>query len=287
MDKSYFQCFRCFYKCVLKTDMIRHVNKKKLCTRKLESYVYSDEELKTKSLNRIYVNDVLNKNLCTFCNKDFVSKSSLKRHLISFCKNKKHQNVTTDESVNINNVTIDESVNNITIDESVNINIDNSVNINLNINLLTSFDKNWNIEHIDNNLKLILLLNNSKFTKTLENILDNKSNLNVLLDQTKKEGIVFNDDKLQHKDIKDILRKSMDKLYEQLCGFYTDLSNPNILDININVLSNELNEAKVKYNNYKKDLVVQNKVNELISNIYMKQKNITVKEIKHTLSEGY
>jgi hypothetical protein len=287
MDKSYFQCFRCFYKCALKTDMIRHINKKNLCTRKLDSYVYSEEELKIKSLNRIYVDNLLNKHLCTFCNKDFVSSSSLKRHLLSYCKNKKQNNVIIDDSVNINNVNIDDSINIINIDDSVNINIDNSVKINLNINLLSSFDKNWNIEHIDNNLKLILLLHNSKFTKTLENILDNKSNLNVLLDSTKKEGIVFNEDKIQQKDIKEILRKSMDKLYEQLCGFYTDLSNPNILDINISVLSNELNEAKVKYNNYKKDICIQNKVNELISNIYMKKKDITVNEIKNTLSEGY
>ena len=294
MNKSYFQCFRCFYKCLLKTDMIRHINKKNLCTRKLDSYIYSEEELKIKSLNRIYISNLLDKHLCSFCNKDFVSSSSLKRHSINYCKNKTNSLNNIDESINninidesINNINIDESINNINIDESININIDNSVKINLNINLLSSFDKNWNIEHIDNNLKLILLLHNSKFTKTLENILDNKSNLNVLLDTTKKEGIVFNEDKIQHKDIKEILKKSMDKLYEQLCGFYTDLSNPNILDINISVLSDELNEAKIKYNNYKKDISIQNKVNELISNIYMKKKNITVNEIKNTLSEGY
>ena len=143
----------------------------------------------------------------------------------------------------------------------------------------------WNTSEIDNNLKLILLLHNSKFTKTLENILENEVNLNVLIDNTNNEGLIFTNNKLQKMDIKDILRKSMDKLYGQLCSFYTDLVDPNIFDINPILLSDEMNVAKTKYNNYKKDINVQNKVNELMNNIYSKKKDDTVKEISKSV--GY
>lgn len=56
--------------------------------------------------------------------------------------------------------------------------------ISVNINLINSFEENWNTTHIDDKTKCFLLLNNSKFTATLENILENEVNLNVLLDNT-------------------------------------------------------------------------------------------------------
>ena len=50
-------------------------------------------------------------------------------------------------------------------------------------NITISFDDNFNTSKINNNKKLILLLTTSKFTKTLEILLENKVNLNVLIEK--------------------------------------------------------------------------------------------------------
>ena len=51
-------------------------------------------------------------------------------------------------------------------------------------NITISFDDNFNASKIYNNNKLMLLISTSKFTKTLEKLLENKVNLNVLIDPT-------------------------------------------------------------------------------------------------------
>ena len=57
---SYFECKRCFYKCYQKGDIQKHLDKKKLCNRTLESYKYNEHELRNLSLIRLYLH------LCTF-----------------------------------------------------------------------------------------------------------------------------------------------------------------------------------------------------------------------------
>lgn len=262
-NKSYFECKRCFHKFYQLIDITRHLDKKKLCSRTINSYKYDDNELRQLSLVRIYATSNITE--CIQCNKKYSSQKTLDYHILYHCKNNNGNiNINGDGDVTINNVN----------------------NVNININLPTDFNDGWNTSDIDNNLKLILLLHNSKFTKTLENILENEVNLNVLIDNTNNEGLIFSNNKLQKMDIKDILRKSMDKLYKQLCSFYTDLADPNIFDINPNLLTDELNVAKTKYNNYKKDINIQNKVNELMNDIYSKKKYDTIKEINNSMSKS-
>lgn len=87
MDKkSYFECKRCFYKCYQKGDIVKHLNKKKICNRFTESFNYSDSELRDLSLKRIYlkneenINDQTVKNNCTYCNKNFICLRTLNKH---------------------------------------------------------------------------------------------------------------------------------------------------------------------------------------------------------------
>jgi hypothetical protein len=296
-EKSYFQCYRCFYKCYQLNDIKKHLNKKVLCTRSLESYKYKDEELNTLSLKKIivYTSKILE---CKNCNKFFSNKSNLNRHLHLYCKNKKEEeeneekkdnshdknNITNNCIINIinNNTNIDNSTNNID-------NIYNDININVNIHLLKSFDEKWNIDHIDDKVKLILLLNNSKFTSTLENILENEVNLNVLIDKTSDVGLVYNnDDKSFNKmNIKDIVRKSMDKLFRHLCDFKKDIIDPNIFNINKEFLENEFNIVRHKYNEFKNDKNIQDTVNKFITDIYNRKKNDTLKIHNQSFINGY
>ena len=212
---SYFECKRCFYKCYQKGDIQKHLDKKKLCNRILESYKYNELELKDLSLQRIYVklenddNDTNYKNICECCGKRFIHLRTLKKHnekcklnILPNNQEEKYQSPVTEEKneeLNLNNNLFSKNDMGNSNCSGINI-VDNSTknitqHINLNINLINSFDEQWNTTHIDDKTKVLLLLNNTKFTSTLENILENEVNLNVLIDETSEKGLVYNEKK--------------------------------------------------------------------------------------------
>lgn len=108
-----YQCYRCFYYCNNKKDMKKHLIRKNICIRKLESFNYSENDLINLSLTNKseeeiiiskeeeyiedqYVNwnydekelkQIINKTKgnnhkkCCFCNKEFFRKYELIRHI--------------------------------------------------------------------------------------------------------------------------------------------------------------------------------------------------------------
>ena len=65
--------------------------------------------------------------------------------------------------------------------------------ININLKIIKPFDDDWDVSNIDNTLKNILVLSSMKYTKTLEQLLNNDTNLNVFIDDKNAEtGIVYN-----------------------------------------------------------------------------------------------
>ena len=272
--KSYYECKRCFHKFIQKTDMKRHLDNKKLCTRTIESFTYKDEELYNLSLKII----TLKKNktiICEKCGKIFYNKNNLNRHLSASCKNKEDDGKNIIISNNVSDSTHVNIINNIT-----NIN-------NININIVKSFDEEWDTTLIDNKLKLILLLNDVKFTSTLENILENEVNLNVLIDNTSDTGIIVSDNKFKNMNVKEIVNKTMKKLIDHIYSFHKELSNPNIFNINKILLDGELHKAQDKYNEYIKDVNIQKNVNAFITNMYNKKKEETVKNYINFQKEGF
>jgi len=299
--KSYYECKRCFFKCYQKNTMKKHLERVKICERTLDSFQYEDEDLYELSLTRIYTEQ--KKTFCDICNKNFINVFSLKRHNQS-C----HKSVNNDKS----NVSNSEINNNYVEDEEVNSNIDieysniknndsnknplcyinnnninnsvinnnvNIVNNNLSINII-NFDDDWNTSHIDDKQKILLLLKKYKFTTTLENILENEVNLNVLIDNTTENGLVCNNNKFEKMDVKDIVKKTMKKLVYSLNNFKNEIYERNNHELDLDVINTEIKKANLKYKEYKSNKIDQTDVNNLIKNIYNKKKDDTYNHCK-------
>jgi hypothetical protein len=234
--------------------MVKHLDKKKLCSRTFESFKFKDEDLYDLSLQRIKLNT--KKFICTYCNKNFYNNNNLKRHIEKSCKKIDSQEEST--TIENSDIPIEASElndskpdtiqigNNNDISNSNNINSTiNSNNINLinniNINITKSFDEQWDTSGIDINKKFSLLFTNSKFTKTLENILENQVNLNVLIDNTSDNGIVFNDNKFVKMNVKEIVKQTMHKLHKHLIEFHSDIFDSNDIDIDKKCVDFKLN----------------------------------------------
>ena len=282
-----YECKRCFYQCYQLNDMKKHLNKKIICDRTIDSYNYKDEDLIKLSLIRKST-DVIKEYdfLCDNCNKKFCNNSNLMRHKKSSCKNIKINNKKEEMIDEIKN-SIDDKNNILNYNITNNITTNNYTNniISVNINLINSFEENWNTTHIDDKTKCFLLLNNSKFTATLENILENEVNLNVLLDNTSENGLVFNKDSFVNMSVKDIVKKTMDKLYNKLCDFKNDISDKK-LNIDEKLLDDHIKIAYSKYNNYIEDSKIQESVDIFIKGIYNRKKEDTLLNY-NLINSGY
>jgi len=271
---NYYECARCDYKTNKKSSMITHINKKKICNKKIESFKYSDQELYNLSFQMKYNKENILENKCDYCNKTYVTKHTLNRHIEKYCKKEKKINEKIEQkSVNIENNT-NNIVNN--IDNSVDNTVNNIYIIN-NINMPITFDKDWNTEHMDIFLKQLLLLAENKYTDLLKKLLENKKNLNVILDKKTNIGYVYNGDN-EYKDVeKDkIVSMSMEKLYNQLNKMKDEvLSNEGI--INIKNMGQESKKIEDKYNDFINNKNTQKKVGECISDIFDTQKDEAIK----------
>jgi hypothetical protein len=224
--------------------MKRHLEKKKKCIIKNTNNLLTDNELYNKSLEKQY--KLNNKNnqkieyICKNCCKNFSNKSNLNKHIKFVCYS-----------------TIKNTTNNIQ-----NIGIQNIININLS-NPIKGFDQDWCTANIDHQKKGEILLSNSKFSKTLENILNDKINLNVIMDQDEKTCIVYNNEKNKYEPMtkKDIIEKSMEKVYNEI-------NKNNINDLSIKSLENELNILETKYSNFFKFEDAKKIVNNSFSKLY-------------------
>lgn len=333
---SYYECRRCLHRTKQKNDMSRHLNRKNKCTRNIESYKYSDDDINILSLKKIneneQFNDIIieqineplniisspisnisnpinvnndpiklyienpsnieqnntkcilikqvtnndNQNIqfitnkkCPNCDKYFTRRGSLIRHIENNrCKSvcyKTEQKIT-------NNIT----------------NNNNTIIINLNLNKPLPFDSDWDVSNIDNTLKQVLLLSDLKYTKTLEYILQNDVNLNVIIENESECGIVYKNDveKFKPMKIEDIVDLSMDKLHKQLTIFHDEIKDNNKYQIKDTILKTEKHLLDEKYDAYKNNENTQNLVKSYISNIYNKKKEDTIKICSELLELG-
>ncbi len=309
---SYFECQRCSYKCDQKINILRHLDRKKLCIKNFDAFKYTDEELYEKSIERTYINPDNDPNACSQCNKIFHNKYALNKHIKNYCKKNDSISKSTEINDNINSVTksneindshnisaetknisnIDSSNNNnynnynnstATLTDSSNNTIDNSIN-NINITIVNSFDEAWSTNHIDTKTKVLLLLNQCKFTATLENILENEVNLNVLIDKKSENGIIYENNIMKNTTVKDIVSRTMEKIYKHLTDFKTDAYTHNIDN---DVINSQIKLAGKKYDEFQNSKKVREKVNTCIKDIYCKKQTNTYDSLNKVEKDGY
>lgn len=293
-----YECKRCFYKCKQRGDMMKHLNRKKKCIKDPSVYTIDDEELYKMSLikpkstkcddtsentmididesNLDYESceDVEKNYACEKCNMSFTKKSNLSRHINKYCKS--NYNINLNDNKNVTTI--------------------NNQNIfNFNINVVKSFNEDWDTSNIDKYLKFALILSSNKYTNTLKCIFNNDNNLNVIYNNNQDYGLVYdkNDNKFNNMDIKDIVNISMEKLHKHLKEFHKDIHDnlkEGNLDIDKEVFDLILNNIDSKYENFASDDNVQDVVNNIISNIYHEKYDETKKICKDLLTcdlEGY
>ena len=269
-----YECKRCKFTTKYKNDMRRHLEKLIKCGKDLDSYQYSDEELYNLSLILNKDDSINEKNkslMCEYCNKIYSRIDSLNRHRKTNCKNNIMKNGTENDSSN--NVINIQNINNIhNHNHNQNIFIIKNDNFNL-----KPFNEEWSIEHIDNYLKLLILLSKTKYTDFLSEIMKNKENLNVIVDENCDSGLVYKNDKELYVKIKlkEILEQSMIKINGQLQKLFDECldNDTNIESEFIRLVKNEKNINIIKFNDYIKDLTVKKHVDSLLVEIFNKNKD--------------
>jgi hypothetical protein len=307
-----YECKRCFYKTKLKTDMKRHLNKKIKCPRILESYKYNEKDLEelslifennesnlitTKELYCLSEDIIKNSNnkddallyvshhkltKCLFCNAEYSRFYDLKRHIKNTCKyfnkNNKNEIIDSDKSNNVkfqNNIQQNITNNNQQITNNITINVYNSTNNNQNGNIvILPFDQNWDVSKIDEKQKLILFLEDRKYSKTMEEILQNEKNLNIILDKDSDLGLIYKNDVEKFINMKsnDIIDKAMNKIYNHLIDFYDEMKDKGYTLTELDS-HKELIEKKFEEFNCNKDKKTKEYVKNILFDIFDKNKD--------------
>jgi len=296
-----YKCFICNHKTTYFKDIKNHLNRKYNCFKKntnKEKVIYSDDQLLLFSLfpyinnvhiiekteldylensDIIYTNkDNLFKTLetiekthikhCIYCNESFDKIQSLKNHILNDCyykylsnNNEKKQNLT---------------INNINITDSFNTNI-NSPNILINnffdMNAPIPFDKDWDFSKISHEKQSELICSIYMYSQLLDEILKNENNLNVILNKNKNTGLVYMNDseKYIQMETHEIIRETMFKLNKLL----NEMNKSNELYFKeiITFSRQMINKKHCDYNN---NLEINNNVNNMMTNMYYKKRNV-------------
>ena len=273
----YYTCKRCEFMSTHKETIKRHLEKKKKCTIKDPENKLSDIELYNASLEKNnYYNNLINEikqNYCTKCDKQFSRKFCYIRHI----KNNKCTNTEDDtesvnqeeEEKNVVNNTLNGNITNISNPTTINNPI---ININFNINSLKGFDEKWDVSKIDKYQMAGLLLSSNKFSNTLEKILENNNNLNVIMNTD--SGIIYKSENDKYEPISknDLFKQTIDKLYDHLKEFYEEVSADKDHEKKY-FLNDEMKKIDINYERYYYKMKnFRNKADEALNYFYNKVK---------------
>jgi len=291
---SYYSCKRCLLKTKNFTDIKRHFNKKIKCSKEINNFNNKEEELFiyslipfTDNVQNINYNEVfINKNIlkdkdklfdeinnieknklktCKYCNITFNKIQDLKNHMILKCFSILLNDIYKHDPDIIEKVYENNITNNVT--HITNNNITN-ITINVNTDSIISFDKDWDVSHLSNGAKQSLVISFVKYTKTLEHILKNDKNINVLLDKDSDKGFIFKNNNFEEMSKNDIIEKSFLKIYNHIKNFIEDIKNNNEYCIDIDLLEEHNVILESKYNKYYTDNLSKSMVHEYLIEKY-------------------
>lgn len=273
--------------------------------------IYENRELLE---SRLLDKDMKHNKCCSYCNETFNSCIDLKNHILLDCFQKQiddlepkqnisnktigdvisnthshnvndaYNNTATDHSNLNNNCTVNDH-STATVNDNSTVNVDNTVNITLNIQTPVSFDSSWDISNIEEiEKKLSILCSDIIYTKFLSTLLENKKNLNVILDKSKDYGYVYknDDEKYVQMKLNDIIDSSMMKMREKLKSINHEIKQTNTYhEVSL------INEDKIrnKYKEYINKKPVKELVTNLLSNLYNDKKDESL-EIFNNINEN-
>jgi len=183
---------------------------------------------------------------CKFCNKNFNLITDLKKHIITKCFYEElcnREKIELKEYINIYNIQnnienkIEHNItNNINVNgnmavlsgaENITFNTTNNITNNkysLYFNLPVPFEESWDISEISKSEKSDIMISQYVYSKFLNEILKNEKNSNVIIDKDNKSGMVYMNHKNKYIEMKgkDIIMKTMEKLYDQLNDLVED-----------------------------------------------------------------
>ena len=169
------------------------------------------------------------------------------------------------------------------INNNINNNIINNNKIIINIdNPIVSFDKSWDLSGIDTmGDKLEILCSEILYTSLLEKLLENKRNLNVLLDKNSKTGFVYNENEKTFVNMKvnDIVKHSMTKLKDNLLEMNDSVKNFTIKNYNVFEHQSVQNKEKInkKFIDFQEQFNIKKNVAKLLSEIFNNKMDETMK----------
>ena len=228
--------------------------------------------------------DLIEKNkikTCKYCSQEFNLISELKKHIISNCFYEELSKKNTDDNkVSKIEIVKDSYNNNITGDliNNNNCNITNNTNNNTNnitnnlyFNLPVPFEEEWDISEIDKTEKEGIMISQFVFSRFLSEILKNEKNSNVIIDKDNESGKVYMNHQNQYIEMseKDILMKTMEKLYDQL---YDLIENNKDSLKSVKEISKDY--IHQKFSKYCKSTEKRNDINEVIVDTYDNNKTI-------------
>lgn len=299
-----YKCKRCLYNTKYFSDIKRHLIRKKICSKNLEAFDFNDNELFRLSIIPYYSNiqdidDInsiknINKNIvtkdklidlltnidklklkkCPYCDLEFNKIQELKNHIIIYCCSigvEQDIITTSQNNANVVNNTINNTVNNNTVNNTIN----NTITINMKIDPILSFDNNWDVTHLGTAEKQSLFISIYKYTKTLEYILKNETNLNVLVDKNSDKGYVYKNNNIEEMTIDEIVDKSFNKIFDNLNTFYNDIQNNNDFDISSELLDMHKDSIQKKFDYFYENEEMRNSVKSCISDTLNKVKDKT------------
>lgn len=304
-------CFRCNYTTMRKTSMYNHYERSNKCSKNIDSLKYDENQIikysfletdEHKNLENIdknycieksseeFIDEIKNlykdkRRSCNYCNKIFKKYKDLEHHLFTciYIVNKDKED-EIDKNNEKNNILINNSINGPS-NNYTNCNVNNNT-ININIELpeknLLSFNDNWNIEHLDINTKTLLFMSTIKYTKTLEYILANDKNKNVLLNEDTNTGIIYKGSEFEEMKIEDIIDKSVVKIYNNLKEMYNEIQENNDMNFILDptIINQNLKLTENKFNEYNSNEKTKEVVSQIISSIYNQHKDTTEEKYK-------